>query len=82
MSKEDVLTLVELVKELILAAKKSPLGLPLGPLYARVMDKLSLEQFNTLVHIACDTGLVKVEHHCLTYIGPEILPERGDVSNN
>jgi hypothetical protein len=43
---------------------------PSGHLYARLMDKLSLEQYNTVIRKLKETGLVKEEAHELIWIGP------------
>lgn len=75
MSKEQVGAMIQIVAavgEAIrdLTAKGSMRGVPSGHLYARLMAKLSLEQYNSILAILQRQGLVKNENHFLTWIGP------------
>lgn len=48
---------------------------PAGHLYARLVSVMSLEQFNALVRILVNAGLVRHdESHLLTWIGPAAQP--------
>ncbi len=48
---------------------------PAGHLYARLMSVLSLDQFNALVRILINAGLVREDSsHLLMWIGPDIAP--------
>lgn len=42
---------------------------PAGHLYASVMAYMSLAQFNAIVRALRNAGLVKEEHHLLTWVG-------------
>lgn len=43
--------------------------IPNGQLYAMVMDKLSLEQYNRLIGQIVSTGVVKLENNLLYWVG-------------
>lgn len=44
-------------------------SVPSGHFYARLMGKLSLDQYNALINVLLSTGDVKLENHLLTWIG-------------
>ena len=44
--------------------------IPSGHLYAMLQDRISLNAFQTVVSILVEGGLIKSEHHLLTWIGP------------
>ena len=45
-------------------------SIPSGHLYARLMGKMSLENYNVIINTLKKIGAVKEENHLLTYIGP------------
>ena len=49
--------------------------IPAGTLYAACMEYLTLAQFEALLAILINTGMVRRQTHLLTWIGPTL--ERG-----
>lgn len=47
-----------------------PAGTLSGHLYAALMDKLTLDQYDALIRLAVRSGLVELDNHMLRYIGP------------
>jgi len=45
-------------------------SIPSGHLYAQVMGHLSLEEYNAIIKILVNAGLVKESNHVLTWIEP------------
>ena len=54
--KAAALSLIEGICDVI---RTAPNGFPAGALYAYLMDKLTLDQFNSLVRVLVATGKVK-----------------------
>jgi hypothetical protein len=46
-------------------------SVPSGELYAFLMDKLTLDQYNNVIRILKNAGLIKEEAHLLTWSGPK-----------
>ncbi len=65
--KADVL--VEVLATLIEAVKAGgSMGVPAGHMYAMLMSKLSLEQFEKLMNLAVKSGMVRHVNHCYYYV--------------
>lgn len=47
-------------------------SVPSGHLYARLQDKLTLDQYEKLINILKNAKLVEENNHLLTWIGPVI----------
>jgi hypothetical protein len=45
-------------------------SVPSGHLYATLMGHLSLDQYQQVIRVLKQAGLVKEENHLLTYTGP------------
>jgi hypothetical protein len=64
--------IIALVGQMI---RECPEGqIPAGELYARLMDKVSLESFQSIIRTLVKTNLITDKNHLLTWIGP-IGPE-------
>ncbi len=51
---------------------------PAGNLYAQLMPVMDLDQFNALLRILANAGLVKQDQsHLLTWVGPDIALTQG-----
>ena len=46
-------------------------SIPSGHLYARLMDKLSLDQYNSIIGLLKRQGLVSESNYLLTWIEPD-----------
>ena len=46
-------------------------SIPSGHLYARLMDRMSLETYEKIIGVLKNTGLVKESGNLLTWIGPK-----------
>jgi hypothetical protein len=44
--------------------------IPSGHLYARLMDKVNLDQYNSLIAILQRMGWIKIQHHLIIWTGP------------
>jgi hypothetical protein len=44
-------------------------SVPSGHLYARLMDRMSLETYNSIIDMLTKAGLIKVENFLITWIG-------------
>ena len=62
-----VTTWMGLIKAIADAIKELK-EVPSGHLYARLMGKLSLDQYNTVIEILTDAKWIKVEYHLITWI--------------
>jgi hypothetical protein len=49
-------------------------SVPNGHLYAHVMGMLSFDEYQRIIAILKESGLVKEENHLLTYVGPKEKP--------
>jgi len=61
--------LIEVITTLVEAIKDGGLmGVPAGHMYAMLMSKLSLEQFEKLMELTIATGMVRHSNHCYYYV--------------
>lgn len=63
---KTALAYVKAIAEAIQEAKE----IPSGHLYAVLMDKMSLDQYNQIIGILKRTGLVTEDHHLLKWNEP------------
>lgn len=57
----------------IAEAIKSLGSVPSGHLYARLMDKMELDEYNTIIAALEHVGIIRVTNHLITYI-PQSKP--------
>ena len=63
---------INAAKAMLLALAEAIRGLgsvPSGHLYARIMDKISLSDYERVISILTNRKLIKNENHLLTWIG-------------
>ncbi len=63
---EKKAVLRELLREFVACVKAAPRGVPEGHLYAVLMSKLTLDQFNQLVDACVQLGALNRSNHLLT----------------
>ena len=65
MSKTEIKEICLAIAEAIRELKQ----VPSGHLYARLMGRLSLEEYNLLIGFIQRAGLIKIQNHLITWIG-------------
>lgn len=71
-TKDDIKAAVEIAAAVGQAIKELTElngGVPSGHLYARLMDKLSLEQYNRVIEVLRRHQLIKINNHWIEWIG-------------
>ncbi len=59
--KKTILLILDVIKDLK--------EIPSGHLYAHLMSKVSLEEYNSMLDLLKDKKFIKVKSHLITYIG-------------
>ncbi len=55
---------------------------PSGPLYAALMSKISIEQYEMILSILKRSRLIEISGHLIKWVGPLVAPEsRGSECN-
>jgi len=66
---EKVSALFEFLQALVEVVKAGDsLGVPAGHMYAMLMSKMSLDQFNILMSSLVRSGKIKLSNHCYYYV--------------